>query len=194
MKIRRKRTALLLGGMLMLAFLALEVAYFGFNAFFTAVGVWVVLVGPALAVTPRRGPQDELWLFGAIRELLHWLHGKWGGGDERRGAEPTTTTPPPLASEPVAPALNTGLAVTPASSRDEELWPLGLVREALRRLDGEAGGRFHRRAQVPAPVPAPASSPATIPASGLDPAPQESAAAESRLTSRLKGRSRGSAG
>ena len=194
MMIRRKRTALLVGGMLILVCLALEVAYFGFNAFFTALGVWVVLVGPALAVTPRRGPQDELWLFGAIRELLHWLHGKWDGGDERRGADPTTTTPSPSSSEPVTPALNSALAVTPASSRDGELWPLGLVRETLRRLDGEAGGWFHRRARVPAPIPSPVAAPVAVPASGLDPAPAESAAGGPGLASRLRGRSPGSTG
>jgi hypothetical protein len=98
-KIRRKRTALVVGGTLILICLAVEVVYFGFTAFFTALGVWVVLVAPALAVTPRRGPEDELWLFGLIRELLHRLNGEAGGGGEAHPDEPEPV--PPATSAPI---------------------------------------------------------------------------------------------
>lgn len=143
----RKRTALVIGGLAAVAFFSLEVAYFGFTALFTALGVWVVLVGPALVVTPRRGPEDELWVSGLVRELLHRFHGR--SGDAGEAQAPGTPPPPPTPESAVAQAAEKAAEVTAPPARDDELWPVALFRAVFQRLDGESAGRFFRRHRLP---------------------------------------------
>lgn len=132
MRIRSKRTALVIGGLVIAVCLVVEVINFGVPAFYAALGVWLMLVGPALAVTPRRGPEDELWLFGVFRELLNRPARESESGGEA-GAKP-----------PVDPDGHTGgpvaSATVPPGDPEEQIWLSGIGRELIHRLDRQGSG------------------------------------------------------
>jgi hypothetical protein len=121
----RKKLVLWTGGILVLGAAVLEVLHFGVDAFLSTLWVWLLLVGSAAVVTPRRGPEDELWFTGIVRELTYRRRGRGGG----EGGPPERDHPAP---EP-APPGGAGLS-RPAR-----------VRRAIEEVEQEEARRRERR-------------------------------------------------
>jgi hypothetical protein len=103
-----KNTGMWIAGVIVFIALVAEVLSFGIGQLLPAIGVWFILLASALLVTPRRGPEDELWFFGVIREIAYrWRRRGGGGADRGKGggeSGPAPDGPPsaePSAEEPV---------------------------------------------------------------------------------------------